>query len=317
VTPEALGRLGAVVAARLAEGTAQGDARRLFHGRGGRHAGLGTVVVDRFGPVLRVGVHGEADPDALAGALAPVCDGAGIDGAWFQRRDRLEALSTPLWGAPAPATTVREHGLVYRTHPAAGRNAGLFLDAAPVRRWLAAAPRGSRVLNLFAYTASLSVAALAGGATSVVNVDMARGALRTGEANHQANGLTGARFLPHDVFASWGRLKRLGPFDLVILDPPTNQGRSFVAERDWPKLLRRLPSLLGANGRVLTLLNAPFLGHEDLARWMAAAAPGIERLEGAPAPSPDFDEADPEAGLKIALWGWPASRRRPDAAGRG
>ncbi|WP_258317723.1 class I SAM-dependent methyltransferase, partial [Escherichia coli] len=60
-------------------------------------------------------------------------------------------------------------------------------------------------------------------AQEVINIDMASGALALGRENHQRNGLTGARFLAHDIFHSWGKLKRLGPYGLVIADPPSYQ----------------------------------------------------------------------------------------------
>lgn len=66
-----------------------------------------------------------------------------------------------------------------------------------------------KVLNLFAYTCAFSVAALKGGADEVVNMDMSKGALAIGKQNHLLNGLTaGARFLGHDIFKSWGKLKK-------------------------------------------------------------------------------------------------------------
>jgi hypothetical protein len=50
------------------------------------------------------------------------------------------------------------------------------------------APRGKRVLNLFSFTCAFSVAALAGGAHSVVNIDLSRPALALGRENQNANG---------------------------------------------------------------------------------------------------------------------------------
>jgi 23S rRNA (cytosine1962-C5)-methyltransferase len=53
---------------------------------------------------------------------------------------------------------------------------------------------------------------------------MARGALATGQHNHALNGLAGrAQFWPHDVFTSWGKIARHGPWDLIVADPPSHQ----------------------------------------------------------------------------------------------
>ena len=57
----------------------------------------------------------------------------------------------------------------------------------PGRDWLLQNAAGKRVLNLFAYTCSLSVAAIHGGAEEVINLDMASAALATGRKNHQLN----------------------------------------------------------------------------------------------------------------------------------
>jgi len=140
-----------------------------------------------------------------------------------------------------------------------GQNHGLFLDMAEGRRWVRdhAAARstdryGLKVLNLFAYTCAFSVGALQAGARHVVNVDMSHGAIGVGQQNHQLNGITtGAAFLPHDIFSSWGKITRGGPYGLVIVDPPSYQKGSFVATKDYARLMRRLPDLLAPGGHAL------------------------------------------------------------------
>jgi 23S rRNA (cytosine1962-C5)-methyltransferase len=138
---------------------------------------------------------------------------------------------------------VNEDGAAFRVHLLRGLNHGFFLDMAEGRRRvreLVAARPGAKVLNLFAYTCSFSVVALLAGARQVTNVDMSDGALAIGKRNHLHNGLTaGASFLPHDIFSSWGKITRGGPYDLVVLDPPSYQKGSFVAEKDYARLIRR------------------------------------------------------------------------------
>src|SRR5690606_25896739 len=119
---------------------------------------------------------------------------------------------------------------------------------------------GLKVLNLFAYTCAFSVVALYAGAQHVLNMDIAQGSLATGQHNHHLNGLTGASFLAHDIFSSWGKITRGGPYHLIIIDPPSYQKGSFVATKDYAKLMRRLPDLLRPNGHVMLCLNAPELG---------------------------------------------------------
>ena len=97
------------------------------------------------------------------------------------------------------------------------------------RQWVADHSQNSRVLNLFAYTCSFSVAAIAGGAQQVVNVDMSRSALQRGRENHRLNQLDERRstYLAVELFRSFSKLRKLGPFDLIICDPPGDQGDSF------------------------------------------------------------------------------------------
>jgi len=153
------------------------------------------------------------------------------------------------------------------------------------------------VLNLFAYTCAFSVVALQAGARQVVNVDMSHSALAIGQKNHQINGI----FLPHDIFSSWGKITRSGPYELVIVDPPSYQKGSFVATKDYARLMRRLPDLVAPGGHALLCLNAPELGMAFLQDQMDEFAPElafVERLANPPA----FADADSERGLKVLVY---------------
>jgi 23S rRNA (cytosine1962-C5)-methyltransferase len=161
------------------------------------------------------------------------------------------------------------------------------------------------VLNLFAYTCGFSVAAMAGGADGVVNLDMSKGALRRGQRNHQLNShdMRGIRFLPHDLFRTWGKLKKAGPYELVVIDPPSFQRGSFVATNDYQRVLRRLPELLAPQAQLLICLNDPNIGVDFLIELMVEHCPQarfVERLA-----NPDsFPERDPNSGLKVLRFGY-------------
>ena len=161
---------------------------------------------------------------------------------------------------------------------------------------------GARVLNLFAYTCAFSVAALQGGAAHVVNIDMARGAIATGQQNHQLNGLHGgAAFLAHDIFHSWGKITRAGPYELVIVDPPSYQKGSFVATKDYARLMRRLPDLLAPGGHALLCLNAPELSMGFLRGLVDEHAPALRFMERVPNPAV-FADVDDDRALKVAVF---------------
>jgi 23S rRNA (cytosine1962-C5)-methyltransferase len=81
-----------------------------------------------------------------------------------------------------------ELGLRYRWESLrSGGDPSLFLDFRPVRRLLMNQCAGKDVLNLFAYTCGASVAAAAGGARSVCNVDHSSTYLRIGKRNLELN----------------------------------------------------------------------------------------------------------------------------------
>jgi 23S rRNA (cytosine1962-C5)-methyltransferase len=170
-----------------------------------------------------------------------------------------------------------------------------------VREHVAARPR-QKVLNLFAYTCAFSVVALQAGARQVVNLDMSRGALAIGQQNHALNGLgTGASFLGHDIFTTWGKITRSGPYDLIIVDPPSYQKGSFVASKDYARLMRRLPDLLAPGGHALLCLNAPELGMAFLQEQMQELAPELAFVQRVDNP-PEFADVSSERSLKVLVY---------------
>src|SRR5690606_24981460 len=152
----------------------------------------------------------------------------------------------PLFGeVPAGHFSVSEGGRSFLVQLQGVRHPGLFLDLAPLRDWLQARSQGWRVLNAFAYTGSLSVAAGRGGASHVTTIDLSRPTIRWAEENWRENVLpeSSARFIAGDVFEWLPRLRReKAEYDCLILDPPSfSRGKkgSFSTAKD----LRRLHEL--------------------------------------------------------------------------
>ncbi|RRS03794.1 SAM-dependent methyltransferase [Aquabacterium soli] len=287
------------------------DAQRLFHGRGGAFPGCEQWTLDFYAPVWLLTSFQPVTDDELApiqAALqarwAEIAPGQPLN-LVFQHRDEVRAETRLLAGQVPDAHDVSEQGARYKVHLLRGMNHGLFLDMAEGRRWVrahVAARPGAKVLNLFAYTCAFSVVAMQAGARQVVNVDMAGGALSIGKQNHHLNGITqGASFLPHDIFSSWGKITRSGPYELVIMDPPTYQKGSFVAEKDYARLVRRLPDLLAPGGHALLCLNSPKLGPAFLQDLVAAEASGISFVERLANPAA-FTDASPDRALKVLVF---------------
>ena len=291
----------------IATATLPADAQRLFHGRGGLFPDCEAWTLDAYPPVwllTKFGAITSEEVAALSTALqarhAQIAPGQPLN-AVLQTRHEGRSETTVLAGQVPEPHVVTEDGAKYRIHLQRGQNHGLFLDMAEGRRWVRAHASGAKVLNLFAYTCAFSVAALQGGAKEVINVDMAQGALTTGQQNHQLNGFNkGAKFLAHDLFSSWGKVTRMGPYDLVIADPPSYQKGSFVAAKDWPRLLRRLPDLLKPGGRALLCLNAPEMPESFLREQLAAEAPSMVMEQRLANPAA-FADVSPDRALKVMV----------------
>ena len=287
------------------------DAQRIFHGRGGLYPGCAHWVLDAFPPVLVLTSFQKVEDHDLAiiGAAlnarwAQLCPGEAIN--WvFQSRHAGEPETRLMHGNVPEPHVVSEQNARFRVHVLKGQNHGLFLDMAEGRRWVrewAHAHPGLKVLNLFAYTCAFSVVALQGGAKQVVNVDMSHGAMAIGQQNHQLNGLsTGASFLAHDIFKTWGKISRSGPYDLIVVDPPSYQKGSFVATKDYGRLLQRLPELLKPGGHALLCLNAPELGLDFLKEQVHIAAPALEFSERLANPAV-FADVSPDRSLKVLVY---------------
>lgn len=283
------------------------DARRLFHGRGGLFPGCEHLTLDAYPPVLLLTSFEPLQEEALA-AIGDALRARWPEAPWvFQCRQEGGRVETRLMAGAVPEPhVVTEAGTRYVVHLLRGQNHGLFLDMAEGRRWVREHVQpGDKVLNLFAYTCAFSVVALQAGAAEVVNVDMASGPLATGRTNHELNGLrgagAGARFLAHDIFNSWGKLTRGGPYELVICDPPSFQKGSFVATKDYARLVRRLPALLAPGGLALLCLNTPKLDEAFLRDVVAEHAPELVFVERVANPAA-FADVSPDRGLKVVAY---------------
>ncbi|HQI80996.1 MAG TPA: class I SAM-dependent rRNA methyltransferase, partial [Deltaproteobacteria bacterium] len=148
---------------------------RLINAEGDRLPGL---VVDRYSDVLVVQLitpfmdDFKAELVDMLRAEFPAC-------CIFERSDTrtrsnegFRPCSGPLWGEfESRETTVQEHGLAYAVDVLTGDRTGFYLEHSLTRQRIRAHAQGKQVLDLFSYTGSFSVSALAGGAASVVSVD--------------------------------------------------------------------------------------------------------------------------------------------------
>jgi len=281
------------------------DSYRVLHGRGHCFENLDFVNVDFFQPVLVFILYKEPPVGFLESCvnyLQPKLSSK-LSCVLLQRRYVVQAPSEVLLGELPDQVFARRGELLFNLHLHAQQNVGFFLDMEAGRHWIEQHVAGKNLLNLFAYTCAFSVVAVAAGAQKVVNVDMSSSALNVGRSNHQLNRLPKDRseFLAENIMKSWGRIKRRGPFDLVIIDPPSYQKGSFIAKKDYAKVIRRLPELMPSGGLVLACLNAPELSDRFLQEQFAVQLPTakfVERIQQ----HQDFPDVNPEQQLKLLVY---------------
>src|SRR5262249_39827014 len=88
---------------------------------------------------------------------------------------------------------VHEAGLTFRVNLSDYLDTGLFLDHRVTRSLVRDAAAGKRFLNLFGYTGSFTVYAVAGGAVSTTTVDLSNTYLDWAQENLRLNGLIDGR----------------------------------------------------------------------------------------------------------------------------
>ena len=124
---------------------------------------------------------------------------------------------------PETETLVTENGVHYAVDIKSGHKTGFYIDQRDNRRLVMEHATGRDVLNCFCYTGGFSLAALKGGAASVISIDSSGEALDIGRRNVEINGFDAgkAEWRDADVFKTLRALREQGKtFDLIVLDPP-------------------------------------------------------------------------------------------------
>ena len=242
---------------------------------------------------------------------------------WQRRGGDSTQLLYP--DAPPEPGWVHEMGQTFRIDAHhRGQDPQLFLDLRCARRYLRHNSQGARVLNLFSYTCASGIAAEAGGASQVLNVDFSRSALERGRLNAETNECVKQEFICDEVYpVIWqmaGRklparahkrpaTRRFSPqkFDLVILDPPARAKGFFGAvdvKNDYQSLFKPCLELLAPQGRVVAcnnLANVPEADfREQLQRCAVKAGRPMERIRRL-FPESDFPALDEDPPLKVLV----------------
>ncbi len=170
------------------------------------------------------------------------------------------------------ARKIVENDVWYALDLTLNQDASLYLDTRLLRNWLRAQALGKDVLNTFAYTGSLGIAAAAGGAQKVVQCDLNRRFLAVAKQSAALNGIPDERcqILAGDFFTQVANFKRSGTlFDIVIADPPffssTAKGQVNLVGQSR-RVINKLRPLVRNEGWLVSINNALFVSGAEYIR---------------------------------------------------
>ena len=267
---------------------------RLFNGH---LEGCPELVIDLYGSTLLFHAYD------VATSIAPLLDAAKefllAQLTWVQAivlKDRKATDTQAQKGCLIYGTVlddrVREYGVWYALDLLLNQDAGFYLDTRNLRHWLLERMAGKSVLNTFAYTGSLGIAAQAAGATNVLQTDLNRRFLNVAKRSCTLNGfpIDKRSFQSADFWPQMNRLKRAGQrFDCVILDPPffskTPKGTIDLA-RDSVRLINKVRPLVNSGGQIVAVNNALFLSGAEYMRSLESLCTDgyVEIVELIPVP---------------------------------
>ena len=249
-----------------------------------------NLVVDVYGDWVHVQEYAappEIDPDK---AMRRLADAVEVIGAVLEvpaghvvlkeRRRQRGAAQYERRRDTKQQVDITEDDLTYSIDLGTYLDTGFFIDQRLTRRLVRRLAGGRRFLNLFAYTGSMTVNALAGGSPASTTVDLSANYLEWAGRNLAANGFeftqetwpapgpagkapggaNASASLPHALVQAdclrWVA-EAGGQYDLIWLDPPTfsnskKMGRAtFDVQRDHADLIRLVARRLLAPGGVL------------------------------------------------------------------
>lgn len=259
------------------------ERRRVLHGEltlfrvlDGEADGVPGCFIDKFGPVLLIHLR---DDEAAVNSLQSMLAGLGeiirqhcsVSSVYLRihlqdAKSTAREVATLLAGAPCQDFEAEEADLRFILNAESQTNCGLFLDMRDVRRMLRETAGGERVLNTFCFTGSLGIAAAAGGAREVVQVDSSRAAIHWAKKNSELNATRishPVRYIVDDALVfmqrELRRLERGGePYDKIIIDPPSygsSKHGKFSFEKDIGTCVGVALKLLKPGGSLFVFTN--------------------------------------------------------------
>ena len=250
---ELCSKLAAIVSAH---NPSDNSIQRLCHGT---VDGMPGVIVDKFGELVVISVYElqtAANFEALAAGFSQYLQNRN----WILRGRIADSsfLNSSAWKFHFSANltecdkfTACENEMTFEIRTNPKDDFGIFTDAAKARAWVKEHSKGLRVLNLFSYTCGFGVAACAGGALDVCNIDPNKDYLTWGKRNAQLNNCD-FRVVPEKAQVYLKRLCRRvsngaqKPFDLIVVDPPSfgvGRGNERLVRSLWPEMASAIAQL--------------------------------------------------------------------------
>ena len=240
--------------------------------------GVPEVVADIYARTLLLWGYGE-NAEVMRETLTEVRQYLLDQFPWIEcviQKQRFAADRTQQRGeitfGDSPAEKIKEHSLWYSIDLTMNQDASFYLDTRNLRRWLIDHAGGWSVFNAFAYTGSLGVAALAGGAAAVIQGDRNRQFLRLSRTSGMLNHLDigKMKLQSADFFRQVANFKRIETlFDCVIVDPPffssTRSGTVDLVNESM-RVINKARPLIRDAGRLIVINNALFLNGAEYIR---------------------------------------------------
>jgi len=280
--------------------------KRLFHGRGGCYEWYKFLTIDSIDTILNIAFYFNPDKEfemKLLDMLKKFINITRHTTIVLQRRYIKGTTSEIIVGNLDDDIYALQNGIKIKLNLLSNQNSGYFPDMKKGRELIKENSKDKNVLNLFSYTCAFSLSAISGGAKSVTNIDMSKSSLTIGRTNHHLNNFDtkNINFLPHNILKSFGKIKRLSPFDIIIIDPPTFQRGSFEVTKDYTKIIKRLVDFASPDCIVLACLNSPDLNSQYLMNIFQEFTPQfkfIKKLDNVA----EFVAIDDEKSLKNLIF---------------
>jgi 23S rRNA (cytosine1962-C5)-methyltransferase len=259
-------------------GTATTGYRLVF----GESDALPGIVIDRYDEILVLQLS-TAGADLLRNQIVDVLLEMFQPRAIVERSDipvraeeKLSDAKGILSGESPELVEFKENGLNYLADVMNGQKTGFYLDQKELRAEIARVSVGRKTLNLFSYSGASGIAALKGGAVSVMNVDSSEQALALSERIRKLNNISADiyNFKMADIF-NWLAAQSKPEYDLVLLDPPAlikSRNDRESGQKAYHFINRAALRLVNDGGIFVSSSCSSFFSEDDLAFTLRRAS---------------------------------------------